>query len=289
MRTSPLIVASILAVAVSAQAPEVCIEVVTLSQQCIPDDASVDDLQTSTAIAACLCDNTGFDSKVAECLDATGSVLPEESRQFLASFQGYCNLLAGGGGGGGVQTSATVTRPTETSASITPTPTPTGSGDDDNVPENCRYIASGLSSCWTDNSPLPTAAPVARCLCAGTSFDAAIEGCYSDILDTDPKEAATVSAFAGFCSSFSAGAFGGSGPTGSDNNQPTTTGGSNSPNPTDDEDDDAPSTTGPAQTTGSNSNNGGNGPNSAAGFKVTILGTALAAILAGAALPILYT
>ncbi|KAF3111722.1 hypothetical protein TWF706_011458 [Orbilia oligospora] len=265
MRTSPLIVASILAVAVSAQAPE-----------------------TSTAIAACLCDNTGFDSKIAECLDATGSVLPEESRQFLARFQGYCNLLAGGGGGGGggVPTSASVTRPTETSASITPTPTPTGSGDDDdNVPENCRYIDSGLSSCWTDNSPLPTAAPVARCLCAGTSFDAAIEGCYSDILDTDPKEAATVSAFAGFCSSFSAGAFGGSGPTGSDNNQPTTTGGSNSPNPTgDDEDDDAPATTGPAQTTGSNSNNGGNGPNSAAGFKVTILGTAFAAILAGAAL-----
>ncbi|KAF3207891.1 hypothetical protein TWF192_007680 [Orbilia oligospora] len=286
MRTSPLIVASILAVAVSAQAPEVCIEVVTLSQKCIPDDASVDDLQTSTAIAACLCDNTGFDSKVAECLDATGSVLPEESRQFLASFQGYCDLLAGGGGGGGIPTSAPVTRSTETSASITPTPTPTGSGDDDdNVPENCRYIASGLSSCWTDNSPLPTAAPVARCLCAGTSFDAAIEGCYSDILDTDPKEAATVSAFAGFCSSFSAGAFGGSGPTGSDNNQPTNTGGSNSPSPTDDDDDDdAPSTTGPAQTTGSNSNNGGNGPSSAAGFKVTILGTALAAILAGAAL-----
>ncbi|KAK6518781.1 hypothetical protein TWF506_005916 [Arthrobotrys conoides] len=274
MRVSIFAIASILAVAVSAQddgIPESCTNVVLLSQQCIPEDANAEDLQTNVEISRCLCaPDANFDNQILDCLGKTRTILPEENVQFLEGFQNYCSLIGGGGGGGGSipTTSASVTRPSDT-GSVTVPPTSTPTGGDDNVPENCRYIAAELSSCWTDDSPLPTAAPVARCLCSATSFDAAVEGCYSDIRGIDAEEASTVSSFLDFCSKFSGGS-GGAGPTSTDdNNQPTSTGGSNSPEPTN---------------TGSNGNNGGNGPNSAAGFKATILGTALAAILAGAAL-----
>ncbi|KAK6503867.1 hypothetical protein TWF481_008870 [Arthrobotrys musiformis] len=283
MRTSVLALAGVLAAAVSAQdLPASCAAVVATASACSPDSTDLTAIQT-TQVAQCICDaDANFDTNVLACLDGLGSSVPEEAVSFLEGFKEYCSLFAGGGGGGSAPTSAT--RGTGSATVTTPTPTPTSDGTDS---ENCQYIVQGLSSCWTDDSPLPTAAPVASCLCSGTSFDAAIEGCYSDIADSDPKEASTIAAFAGFCSKFSAGAFS---PTTTDDSEPTATGGSSSAPTSADED--ATSTgrvisTLDPTTTGTGTNSGATGtdtPNSAAGFKVTILGSAIAAILASAAL-----
>ncbi|RVD87215.1 uncharacterized protein DFL_001458 [Arthrobotrys flagrans] len=295
MRASTLVLASILAVAVSAQdgIPESCARVVTLVQSCVPEDADEDALQ-NTEIASCLCDGGAkFDTDVVECIEAAGSAFPADVQAFLEGFKGYCSIFSGGGGGGSLPTSAT--RASTSSATITSSPTETGGVALDS--ENCRYIVSGLSSCWTDGSTLPTAAPVARCLCSGTSFDAAVEGCYSDVVDSNPRDASTIAALAGYCSQFSAGSLGtGSTPTATDDNsEPTSSGGSDAPDPTSGDEDATttgrviqtldPATTDPATTDPATTGTGSNDdPNSAAGLKVTILGTALAAILAGAAL-----
>ncbi|EPS41906.1 hypothetical protein H072_4134 [Dactylellina haptotyla CBS 200.50] len=283
-------IASILAASVvSAQnIPESCTRVSGLVQSCVPSDATANDL-TGTKIAQCLCSDNNFDDDIVTCIKDAGSLLPEEAQQALEAFDGYCALYGGGstGGGSGGNT-GTATTPEPTSE---PTSEPTGSSGGSGGSENCSYIVAGVSSCWTDNSPFPTAAPVANCLCSGTDFDAAVEGCYSALIGISASDdASTIAQFANFCSSFSNGDFDGAA-TATDNSGPATTGFLDSPGATDTSAEDAPSSTRAIQTLGSASSSGsgsnptttGN-PSSASGFKVALVGTTFAALFATVAM-----
>ncbi|KAK6331311.1 hypothetical protein TWF730_004396 [Orbilia blumenaviensis] len=307
MRTSTIILAGALAAVASAQGsfPPACTDFLTKTTECVPEDASEEDI-VSPEVVGCICgDAAGFSRAVTDCLDAVSGIesFPADALTVLQGFEQYCQLLGGGGGGSSPGSSGSNTVPSATETETEPSPTSRGSGGGstptptptsiDTGSENCDYLLGGLQSCWTDGSALPTAAAVADCLCSGTSFDAAVEGCYSDIVNVSPKEASTISGFAGYCSSYSDGAFGSPRSTATDDDGASST---SAPEPTgtDDDDDDTPSSTGrviqtlaPTTTSGSNNdggNNGETGPNSAAGLKVTILGTAFAAIIAGAAL-----
>ncbi|KAF3914350.1 hypothetical protein AA313_de0207644 [Arthrobotrys entomopaga] len=307
-----LLAASILAASVAAQSgssgalPPSCNLVQSELKSCIPSDATAADI-TGPSITRCICVGNDFDSYVDDCLNQASSDLTNDSLELLNELVGYCATYYNGGSSSGGSSSRSPTTPR-------PTPTQSGgssSGGTGNT--DCDYAIAGLSTCWTGNDALPTAPSEARCLCSGTGFDSAIDACYSGLVDTDPDDASTVAIFTDFCSSYSAGAFadatptGDSGPQTSGDSGPETTGGfldngppdsrvastpsraiqTLSPGSTSDSGNSLPATStgsNPSQSSGSNSDGSGAPPNGAGALEVTILGTAFAALIAGAAL-----
>ncbi|KAF3929390.1 hypothetical protein ABW19_dt0205716 [Dactylella cylindrospora] len=260
--------------------PDSCVRVSELVGSCVPADATEDDLVSST-VANCICSGTTFDDDIVDCLQAASGFLDADIEAALQGFRGYCAAFGNGGGGSGPDP--------------TPTPTSGGGSGGSTDSEYCSYFLEGINQCWTDNNPLPTAAPVAECLCSGTDFDIAVEGCYSDIVNGNPDGASTVAAFAGFCSTWSA--IGDSPATVTPTRTPTTpTPDFDTPTPTRTPvDDDTPvvgttrviQTSNPTSTSTNSGNNGGSDDDEesgAAGLKYTLVGTTLAALLAGVAL-----
>ncbi|KAK6527478.1 hypothetical protein TWF694_004466 [Orbilia ellipsospora] len=303
MRSRSLFAVSILAASVAAQSsgslPPSCNLVANELKSCVPTDATNAEI-TGPEITSCICSGNDFDSYVSECLQEGASTFTDQYKSALEEFVGFCaTYYTGGSSGGGSGSSRTPT---------TPEPSATPSGDSGSTGNtDCDYALAGLSTCWTDNNSLPTAAPVANCLCSGTDFDVAIDACYSALVADDSTDAPKAGVFTDFCSSYSAGAFGSGGSpetsgtrTGGSGSQ--TTGGFLDSGPPNSSAASSPSrviqTLSPGTTsdsasaggssstpsTSSSSNGGGTSPNGAGTLEITILGTAFAAFIAGAAM-----
>ncbi|KAK6342341.1 hypothetical protein TWF718_007743 [Orbilia javanica] len=179
------------------------------------------------------------------------------------------------------------------------------------VPASCQNVVALVTKCAPSENPEDLESiEVAKCICdTGANFDTNVVACLDAIGAAAPEELrAYLDEFKGYCSLFAGGGGGGSLPTSGstsaeptvtsaptstedDDSEPTSTGGeadptstgedaeatTTGPSPTDEEATTSAGTSAPASTSG-------NAPGSAAGLKVTVFGTALAAIFAAAAL-----
>jgi len=272
----------VLAVSVSAQGtsdiPAACQSVVTVVQNCIPNSGNVD--PTDPTYLKCICDNSTFTNAIASCISAAGTG-DQSVQQELQAISEYCTELENGD----LNTSATATDDSFASPTPTETDSSNASGNSNGIDSSyCTELYSDINACWTNQNVEPTAAPVASCLCAGSSnisFDDLVLSCASDLSAQQATAVTDVEAFEGYCTSYYVG--GGSlatttnrgivsqTPTPSSGSTPSYLGGGSSPTQT------SANTNSVASSSPSSSSSSTPRPNDSASLRVTFFTTAAAA------------